>query len=188
MSWNRVVSWKVRTSPRPTIRCGRSPVMSSPPKTMVPAVGRRKPERRLNHVVLPTPFGPRRPTTSPSSTVRSTWLTAASPPKCFVRLRVSSRGIRARRAPPESRQLTGQRDETAGQEQDGQQHDDGIEDRLVRTATERLGEQRQERGPDDRAREMPAGPDEVVDQDVRRQHAAALRREEEADEVAVQRS
>src|SRR5258708_19481561 len=132
--------------------------MSSPPKTMVPVVGRRKPDKRLKHVVLPAPFGPMRPTISPSSTVRPTWLTAASPPKCFVRLRVSRRGIRARRAPPESRQLPGQHDETARQEQDGRQHDDGKEDRLVRTATDRLGDPRQERGPHHRPPAHPPAP------------------------------
>src|SRR2546425_735332 len=67
--------------------------MSSPPKAIVPLVGRMKPLNRLKQVVLPAPFGPMRPTISPWSTMRSTWLTAASPPKCLVRLRASSRGM-----------------------------------------------------------------------------------------------
>src|SRR6266852_3508731 len=117
-------------SPRAVIRCGFHPVTSSPSKTIDPAVGRRNPLRRLKHVVLPAPFGPIRPTISPVSTVSSTWLTAAKPPKRFVKLRVARSGIesggrtRARRGrglpPSEPRELSGQRDEPARQEQDRQ--------------------------------------------------------------------
>ena len=60
---------------------------------MVPAVGGKKPLSRLKQVVFPAPFGPIRPTISPASTVMSTRLTAASPPKCLVRLCASRRAI-----------------------------------------------------------------------------------------------
>src|SRR5262245_22340434 len=113
--------------------------MSSPLKTMVPDVGRRKPDKRLKQVVLPAPLGPMRPTISPSSTLRPTWFTAARPPKYLVRLRASRSGICAGCAPaPERDEPAGQGDEPPGQEQDGQQHDDGKEDRLVGAAPERL--------------------------------------------------
>src|SRR5262245_16115850 len=172
--------------------------MFSPSKTMEPAVGRRKPLRRLKQVVLPAPLGPMRPTISPFSTVRSTWLTAARPPKWRVRSRVSSSGIasgrRARRGrrgrppPPKSRELLGQRDKTARQEQDRQQHRDREEDRLVRASAEGLGQERQEDGADDRAREVAPAPDVVVDEDIGRHQEPELRRKEKPDEGGVERT
>src|SRR5215470_8167429 len=172
--------------------------MSSPSKTIEPRVGRRKPVKRLKQVVLPAPLGPIRPTISPLSTVRSTRLTAASPPKSRVSWRVSRRatksGRRARRGrrggppPPELRELPGQGDETAGQEQDRQQHRDREEDRLVGAAAERLGEQGQEDRADDRADEVPAPSDVVVDQDIRRHQESELGREQKPDKVGVERA
>src|SRR6516162_8752112 len=47
---------------------------------------------RLKTVVLPDPFGPSRPTISPSCTVKDTSSTARRPPKALVRFRTSSRG------------------------------------------------------------------------------------------------
>src|ERR1051326_8164479 len=41
-------------------------------------------QSRRSVVVLPAPFGPRKPKTSPSRTSRSMPLTALSDPKCFV--------------------------------------------------------------------------------------------------------
>src|SRR5206468_8913912 len=162
--------------------------MSSPSNTIEPRVGRRKPVKRLKQVVLPAPFGPIRPTISPLSTVRSTRLTAASPPKSRVSSRVSrsatKSGRRARRGrrggPPRSErgELAGQGDETAREEENRQQHCDREEDRLVRTAPEGLREQRQEDGAHDRAGEVPAPADVVVDEDVRRHQEAELRREQ----------
>src|SRR5207245_6811441 len=188
----------VRTSPRPAIGCGLSPVMSSPSKTMEPRVGRRNPLKRLKQVVLPAPLGPIRPTISPLSTVRSTRLTAARPPKSRVRSRVSrsatKSGRRARRGRgggsprPKLGELPRQRDETAGQEQDGQQHGDREEDRLVRASAEPLGEQRQEARAADRPYEVPAATVVVVDQDVRRHEEAEFRREQKPNEVRVERS
>ena len=59
------------------------PVISSPPKRMVPAVGGKKPLNRLKQVVLPAPFGPMRPTISPSSTCRSTLAHCGQTTKMF---------------------------------------------------------------------------------------------------------
>ena len=51
----------------------------------------------LKKVVLPAPFGPIRPTIAPSGIVKSTPLTATSPPKRRTTPRASSRGVRRRR-------------------------------------------------------------------------------------------
>ena len=145
--------------------------MASPLKRMVPAVGGRKPLRRLKQVVFPAPFGPMRPTISPASTVRSTTVDRGEPAEVLGEIvRVSSRGIaiarhglgRRRRLlalpPPESGQLAGQGDEATGEEQDRQQHRDGKEDRLVRAPPERLGEQREKDRADDGADKCPRPP------------------------------
>src|SRR2546430_4987277 len=115
--------------------------MSSPSKTIDRRVGRRNPLRRLKEVVLPAPFGPIRPTISPLSTVRSTPLTAASPPKSRVRSRVSRSGTKSGRRtrrgrrggppPHELGELPGQRDEPAGQEEDRQQHSERQKHQLL---------------------------------------------------------
>src|SRR5262244_4203995 len=171
--------------------------MSSPSNTIEPRLGRRNPVNRLKQVVLPAPLGPIRPTISPLSTVRSTRLTAASPPKSRVSSRVSRRATKSGRrtgrgrrggAPPsEPGELPGQGDETAGQEEDREQHRDREEDRLVRASPERLGEQRQEDRADDRPGEVAAPADVVVDQDVPRHQEAEFGREQKTNEVGVER-
>src|SRR5215813_6287905 len=170
--------------------------MSSPSKTIEPRVGRKKPVKRLKQVVLPAPLGPIRPTISPLSTVRSTLLTAASPPKSRVSSRVSrsatGSGRRARRrrrggSPRlELGQLGGERDEAARQEQDRQQHGDREEDRLVGAPAKRLGEEREKGRPHDGADEVASPADEVVDEDVGRHQEAELGRKQETDEVRVE--
>src|SRR5215470_12303010 len=183
--------------------------MSSPLKVMAPAVGVKKPLSRLKQVVFPAPFGPIRPTISPSPTVMSTRLTAANPPKCFVRWCASSRAIRfswcasglvlhghphscghssrtgcgADTPLPQGGELTGQGDEPTGQEQNGQQHGNGEKDRFVRTAPERLREQRQKEGPDNGTGKAAFATHEVIHQNVRGQQKAKLGGKEKADEV-----
>ena len=51
---------------------------SKPATVAVPDVGLRRVVRMRRVVVLPAPFGPRKPTTSPSSTSRSTPSTATT--------------------------------------------------------------------------------------------------------------
>ena len=46
-----------------------------------PASGRMKPHKTFSSVVLPAPFGPMTPTTSPGATVSDTALSAVRPPK-----------------------------------------------------------------------------------------------------------
>src|SRR5260370_19877784 len=55
--------------------------MSSSWNRIEPAVGRSAPATRLKVVILPDPFGPMRPTISPSRTSKDTRLTATKPPK-----------------------------------------------------------------------------------------------------------
>src|SRR5262249_31424291 len=172
--------------------------MFSPSKTIEPRVGRRKPLRRLKQVVFPAPLGPISPTISPLSTLSSTSLTAAKPPKSRVSPWVSRSatrsGRRARRRNrggpprPELGDFPRQCDEAAGQEQDRQQHRDEEEDRLIGASAEGLGQQRQEDRAHDRADEAATPADVVVDEDVRRHQETELRRKQEPDEVGVERS
>src|SRR5436190_13156034 len=66
--------------------------MSSPPKTMRPASGRRLPASWPMKVVLPAPFGPMMACVSPSRTSRSMPSLARSAPKLLVSARTSSIG------------------------------------------------------------------------------------------------
>src|SRR6476646_5181607 len=54
--------------------------MSTPSSAMLPAVGRSRPETRLNSVVLPAPFGPITARSSPSRTSSPTPETIVAPP------------------------------------------------------------------------------------------------------------
>src|SRR5271170_7709119 len=57
---------------------------------MVPASGRIVPAMRLSNVVLPEPFGPIRPSTSPGETTNDRPLTAIRPPKALVKFSTSN--------------------------------------------------------------------------------------------------
>src|SRR5258708_11648768 len=63
--------------------------MSMPAIETVPPDGFRIPAIILNVVVLPAPFGPRKPNSSPRGTERSMLLTAVKLPYRFVRPRSS---------------------------------------------------------------------------------------------------
>src|ERR1700742_680369 len=94
--------------PRWQIRCGGNPVIASPSKRTVPALGFTPPVIRLNSVDLPAPFGPITARTSPASTRIVTRSTATIPPKRRVNWsnsRSANRGnppprALARRPPP----------------------------------------------------------------------------------------
>lgn len=62
-------------------------------KENVPTIRIKTPLTRLNSVVFPDPFGPMMPRISPSSTVKLTSLTAATPPKVLVAFLTVSRGM-----------------------------------------------------------------------------------------------
>ena len=69
---NSSMRWNVRPSPSRAGRCAGRPPSDAPPRRIVPCWGRSAPNTQLNSVVLPAPFGPIRPTSSRSPTVRLT--------------------------------------------------------------------------------------------------------------------
>src|ERR1700751_984085 len=89
--------------------------MSAPPKLMVPELAGVTPQTVLTSVVLPAPFGPIRPSTSPRASDKLTPRKACRPLKC--RQTRSRRKISDLLRPPEP-----QRDHPVWQEQE--QHDD----------------------------------------------------------------
>src|SRR5205807_365736 len=76
-------TWKVRPMPASACVSGEVRVRSTPAKTMRPEVGCMSPARQLKNVDLPAPFGPIRPTISPSSTARLAPETAAKLPNAI---------------------------------------------------------------------------------------------------------
>ena len=62
-----------------------SSVTSAPSSSTRPESGETSPTTMENVVVLPAPFGPSRPTTSPDEMSRFTPLTTVRPPYDFVR-------------------------------------------------------------------------------------------------------
>src|SRR6188472_440188 len=69
----------------PALACfsAEARVRSAPSKSRRPAVGIVSPAMQLKNVDLPAPFGPMRPTISPSTTVKSASRTAMKLPKAF---------------------------------------------------------------------------------------------------------
>ena len=84
--------WNVRPSPRWARRYGASPSIRRPSNQTSPEFGVMVPSIRLNAVVLPDPLGPISAVIEPCGTVNEQPLTALTPPKCFVRPRMSSSG------------------------------------------------------------------------------------------------
>src|SRR6266480_384909 len=68
----------------------RHPKMFLPFQTILPALAGISPAMRLSSVVLPEPFGPKRPTISPLSMPNEMSATAVKPPKCLVSPAISS--------------------------------------------------------------------------------------------------
>src|ERR1700722_11087672 len=91
MPWNIWTSWNVRINPIAAILSWRTSVMSSPARSIVPALGCRKPDSILKNVVLPAPFGPITANRLPSGTTRSISLLATNPPNFLVRPRTLRR-------------------------------------------------------------------------------------------------
>src|SRR6266545_4366289 len=161
--------WKVRATPRAQISCGRRPFTTSPETRTSPSVGSYTPVIALNAVVLPAPFGPMRPTSSPGRSARLKAESALRPPKRIVTLSSSSgftpaltpalpgRPRRGRPGqPPEEAQvpqLTGAEDALRAEQH---QHDEqeGVDDHPVLLELAKLLDRHAEddRG-DDRARD-----------------------------------
>jgi hypothetical protein len=77
--------WKVRATPVLRRRWGAMAVMSTPPRTIFPALTGKTPQIRLTVVLFPDPLGPMRPKMRPCGTLRSRASTAWTPPKFFDR-------------------------------------------------------------------------------------------------------
>src|SRR5215467_1412040 len=73
--------WNVRARPSLVRTCTGSPVIAFPASSTWPAVARVCPVTTSNSVVLPAPFGPAMPSTSPGPTSNETSATARRPPK-----------------------------------------------------------------------------------------------------------
>src|SRR6266511_6408414 len=87
--------------------------MSRPSSSTRPTVGRSTPESRLNSDVLPAPFGPMIPTSSPGATSRETSATMIAPPIVSPRSRVARMGVGTRSLPADGllgRRRLGRRD------------------------------------------------------------------------------
>src|SRR5580704_7833547 len=101
--------------------------MSAPPKTMRPPCAGVTPQMVLTSVVLPAPFGPIRPSTSPLLTASVTPFSARKPEKCretFSRRKISDMISDMPRPPPKP--VDAQRDQAMRQKQQ-QQYDEETE-------------------------------------------------------------
>src|SRR6202041_2807214 len=78
-------SWNVRAMRARHISNDRTPMISSPWRTIDPASGGSSPVMRLRTVVLPEPFGPMRPVMPPAGISKERSRTATRPPKAFLR-------------------------------------------------------------------------------------------------------
>ena len=83
-SSNSSSDWNERDSPARARRYGAQWVMSRPSQVIEPAVSRLLPATQSMSVVLPAPFGPSRPTTSPGATCSVTSSRAVNPPNRWV--------------------------------------------------------------------------------------------------------
>ena len=72
--------WKVRARPSRVRACTGAVVTGRPASSTSPAVAWVCPLITSNSVVLPAPFGPAMPSTSPAPTSNDTSATARSPP------------------------------------------------------------------------------------------------------------
>ena len=97
-SSNSSVLCQVRASPRRARACGGIPVEIAARRARRGPVYRTNPVIASMNVVLPAPFGPIRPTSSPSSTTTSTSSTACTPPKRTERPVVRRTALTARAA------------------------------------------------------------------------------------------
>src|SRR5205807_9785702 len=137
MSLKICVSWEVRTTPFRATRWGASPVIFSPSNRTSPPVGLRNPVISLNRVLFPAPFGPIMLRISPRLTLKLTWSTAVRPPNRFVSARVSSTTVpsrltpRRRDPPSQPRRSHPQAQQPIGQPEHGEDHDHGVDQRLV---------------------------------------------------------
>src|SRR5512137_2379344 len=112
-----------------------SPSSRTPSSRMVPEVAGMSPETRFKSVVLPAPFGPMRPCTSPASTAREAPSTAARPPK-VLRTSSSSSSMGLPPRPPPGAQAARQGGDALGQEEDDEQQHQAVHEEAKRAGLE----------------------------------------------------
>src|SRR6516162_6895195 len=93
MSANGRGTWYVRPMPSLHRAAASSLVTVRPAKRTSPAPGARSPEMRPNRLVLPAPFGPTIPTTSPGPTASDRSSAMTTRPNRFVTCSRSSSGL-----------------------------------------------------------------------------------------------
>src|SRR5215475_7432907 len=93
MSPNGRGTWYVRPMPSLHRAAASSLVTVRPAKRTSPAPGARSPEMRPNRLVLPAPFGPTIPTTSPEPTANDRSSAMTTRPNRFVTLSSSRSGL-----------------------------------------------------------------------------------------------
>src|SRR5262249_26747589 len=93
MSPNGRGTWYVRPMPSLHRAAASSLVTVRPAKRTSPAPGARSPEMRPNRLVLPAPFGPTIPTTSPGPTANDRSSAMTTRPNRFVTLSSSRSGL-----------------------------------------------------------------------------------------------
>ena len=82
--------WNVRAMPRRTIPCGGVRKSVAAVELDLARVRRVEPRDDVEEVVLPAPFGPIRPATTPRSTSKETPSSATMPPNRNVTSRTES--------------------------------------------------------------------------------------------------
>src|SRR4249920_4117551 len=93
MSVNGRGTWYVRPLPSRHRAAASSLVTGRPAKEIAPAPGDRSPEMRPNRLVLPAPFGPTIPTTSPGPTANDRSSAMTTRPNRFVTWSSSRSGL-----------------------------------------------------------------------------------------------
>ena len=78
------IFWNVRAMPISTVLCGLMPTTDIPSNTISPELTGNTPVIKLKSVVLPAPFGPITPNTSPCLTPKDMPVRAATPPKLLL--------------------------------------------------------------------------------------------------------
>src|SRR5204862_6259130 len=152
--------------------------MSRPRKWIRPPLGSSAPAMHLSSVLVPEPFGPIRPCSCPSSTTKSTELSAVSCPKAFVTAAASSSAIDLSRNPPRA---------AGGQPQDADARPPRDEQAHEPARPEQVDHEQQHAEDDGPDRRIRVGEDEAADLDRddaddgadQRADAAAERTEDE---------
>src|ERR1022692_1987354 len=81
MSPNGRGTWNVRPMPSRHRAAASSRVTGCPANLISPDAGASSPAMSANKLVLPAPFGPTMPTTSPGPTLRDSWSATTTRPK-----------------------------------------------------------------------------------------------------------